>query len=158
MGIEIERKFLLSGESWRTHAVGCRYRQGYICTGAGRTVRVRTVEQKGYLTIKGPSTGPAKLEFEYEIPVEEADELLADLCETPLIDKMRYTVDYRGFTWEIDEFYGDNQGLLIAEIELDNLDQDVDLPDWVGEEVTGDHRYFNASLVKNPYAKWKDDK
>ncbi len=89
MGVEIERKFLLSGDSWRAQAVGSRYRQGYICSSAGRTVRVRAVGEKGYLTIKGPSSGPAKLEFEYEIPISEADELLRDLCTKPLIEKMR---------------------------------------------------------------------
>lgn len=135
--------------------MGAPYRQGYICSSAGRTVRVRAVGEKGYLTIKGPSSGPAKLEFEYEIPISEADELLRDLCTKPLIEKIRYTIEYGGFIWEIDEFFGENQGLLIAEIELQSLDQHFELPDWVGEEVTGDHRYFNASLVSNPYSAWK---
>ena len=155
MGVEIERKFLLAGESWRTAAVGSRYRQGYICSAAGRTVRVRTVGDKGYLTIKGPSSGPSKLEYEYAIPVLEADELPRDLCAKPLIEKIRYTVDYGGAIWEIDEFLGENQGLLIAEIELHTVNQHFDKPDWIGDEVTGDPRYYNASLVKNPYCSWK---
>ena len=156
MGVETERKFLLTGENWRTQAVGSRYRQGYICSSAGRAVRVRTVGEKGYLTTnKGSSSGPAKLEFEDEIPVEEANELRGDLCEKPLIEKIRYTLDYGGFIWEIDEFFGENQGLLIAEKELESPEQQCDLPDWVGEEVTGDPPYFNASLVSNPYSAWK---
>lgn len=155
MGIEIERKFLLRGEEWRELGSKEFYRQGYVAASAGKTVRVRTIGERGYLTIKGPGSGAARLEFEYEIPHTDAVALLDDLCEKPLIEKRRYTVDYAGFVWEIDEFFGDNQGLVVAEIELESVDQRFELPDWVGEEVTGDPRYFNASLVNKPFSTWK---
>lgn len=155
MGIEIERKFLLKGEEWRELGSYKMYRQGYVASTAGKTVRVRTVGNKGYLTIKGPGSGAARLEFEYDIPHAEAVALLDNLCEKPLIEKRRYRVDHGGFIWEIDEFFGENQGLVVAEIELESIDQHFELPDWVGAEVTGDPRYFNISLVNRPYSSWK---
>ncbi len=155
MAIEIERKFLLCNDSWRQGARGRHYRQGYIMTGRGVTVRVRTVEDRGFLTIKGKSRGMARAEYEYPIPVADAREMLETLCTGPLIEKTRYLVEYRGFTWEIDEFAGENQGLLVAEIELSSEDQDFPRPPWLGREVTGDRRYFNASLVQDPYKNWK---
>ncbi len=155
MAIEIERKFLLRDDSWRKSARGRHYRQGYIMTGRGVTVRVRTVEDAGFLTIKGKSRGAARAEYEYPIPLADAREMLETLCSGPLIEKTRYLVEYGGFTWEIDEFAGENQGLLVAEIELSSEEQDFPRPPWLGREVTGDSRYFNASLVQNPYGKWK---
>ena len=152
MGTEIERKFRVKKGVWRDEKA-TKYRQGYLSTVKERTVRVRTIEDKGYLTIKGISIGASRMEFEYEIPRQDADELL-DICEKPLIEKNRYKVENGGFVWEVDEFFGENQGLIVAELELENEDQDFPLPDWIGEEVTGDPRYFNSSLVKNPYAKW----
>jgi adenylate cyclase len=154
MSVEIERKFLVRGDDWRMGAVSTLCRQGYLSSGPGRTVRVRVAGEHATLTIKGPPRGIARPEFEYEIPVAEANELLDTLCEQPLIEKIRHVVAYDGFAWEIDEFQGDNAGLVVAEVELEREHQDVSLPPWVGEEVTGDPRYYNASLVRNPYSRW----
>jgi len=152
MAREIERKFLIKGSAWR-RAGAMRLRQGYLSSAKGRTVRVRTVGDKAYLTIKGMAVGATRPEYEYEIPYEDAKELL-NLCETPLIEKDRYRVEEGGVVWEIDEFFGENQGLIIAEVELESEDQPFTKPVWVGEEVTGDPRYFNSNLVKKPYTKW----
>ena len=149
---EIERKFLVENDTWR-NASGIRYRQGYLSSVKERTVRVRTIEDRGYLTIKGIAVGASRLEFEYEIPREDAETLLG-MCEQPLIEKNRYKVEHGGFIWEIDEFFGDNQGLIIAELELESEDQEFPRPDWVGEEVTEDSRYYNANLIKNPFTAW----
>lgn len=155
MGIEIEKKFLLTGSDWKELADGTAYRQGYLNSVKERTVRVRTIDDKGFLTVKGISVGATRLEFEYEIPFDDANALLDELCEKPLIEKNRYKVDYLGFTWEIDEFFGENDGLVVAEIELESEDQQFDTPGWVGEDVTGDPRYFNSNLIKEPYSQWK---
>ena len=155
MGVEIERKFLPRGDGWRELSKGTPYRQGYLCTGSGLTVRVRIAGEKGFLTIKGPGSGTTRAEFEYQIPTEDAAEMLDGLCEKPLIEKNRYTIGYQGFVWEVDEFFGDNEGLVVAEIELEFEEQQFELPEWIGEEVTGDPRYFNTSLVKKPYSTWK---
>jgi CYTH domain-containing protein len=154
MGKEIERKFLLSGDAWRNLAEGVPYRQGYLTTNKQRTVRVRTVGERGYLTIKGISVGNARAEYEYEIPTRDANEMLDALCERPIIEKDRYTISVGEVIWEVDEFKGINQGLIVAEVELSSEDQQVDLPDWVGEEVSGDPKYFNASLISHPYSSW----
>ena len=154
MGIEIERKFLLTGDEWRKLAQGVYYRQGYLNSAKERTVRVRTINDKGFLTIKGITVGVTRLEFEYEIPKDECNEMLDDLVEKPVIEKNRYKVDYGGFVWEIDEFLGENQGLIVAEIELESEDQKFEKPEWVGKEVTGDPKFFNTNLMNNPYARW----
>jgi CYTH domain-containing protein len=154
MGTEIERKFLLSGDDWKKLARGVRYRQGYLCSTKERTVRVRTIADKGFLTIKGLNTGISRMEYEYEIPLKDANVLLDMLCEKPLIQKKRSTIKVAGFTWEVDEFFGDNQGLIVAEIELETEDQLFEKPDWIGREVSGDPRYFNSCLIKNPYKNW----
>ncbi len=154
MGIEIEKKFLLTGTEWRQLAAGTAYRQGYLSSVKERTVRVRTIDDKGFLTIKGISVGAVRREFEYEIPVADANALLDELCEKPIIEKNRYKVEYGGFIWEIDEFFGENDGLVVAEIELESEDQRFDKPEWVGEEVSGDARYFNSNLIKHPYSQW----
>lgn len=130
-----------------------RYRQGYICMEKERTVRVR-VGEKGYLTIKGVSRGISRDEFEYEIPLDDAEEMLVTLCHKPPIEKVRYEIPHASLTWEVDVFEGENEGLVLAEVELDHEDTQVDLPDWVGLEVTGDPRYNNASLVTQPFSKW----
>lgn len=156
MGIEIERKFLVIGTDWRHLAVGTTYRQGYIVADRERTVRVRRAGERGFLTIKGPGDGARRLEFEYEIPIADAEELLDTLCSGTLIEKIRYRIDYQGFTWEVDEFFGENRGLLLAEIELDDEHQVFARPPWVGAEVTGDQRYYNACLSRFPYANWKE--
>jgi CYTH domain-containing protein len=154
MAVEIERKFLVSGDGWRAHGPGVPYRQGYLSTDPERNVRVRLVRDKGYLTIKGGTVGATRTEYEYEIPAGDAGDMLDNLCKRPLIEKTRCHVEHEGQVWEVDEFSGDNAGLIIAEVELDSEDQTVILPDWVGEAVTGDPRYYNASLITNPYSEW----
>ncbi len=154
MAQEIERKYLLTGDQWRNLAEGTHYRQGYLSTVKERTVRVRTIGEKGYLTIKGITVGISRLEFEYEIPTDDANELLDELCERPIIEKHRYKIPYGGLVWEVDEFHGVNEGLVIAEVELESDDQAIDVPAWVGEEVSGDPRYFNAALVRCPFNTW----
>jgi len=156
MAIEIERKFLVHDDGWRRGAVGKSYHQGYLTIDPERTVRVRIAGAEAFLTIKGKTEGMARNEFEYPIPLTDATLLLDQLCLRPLIEKTRYTLVYAGRTWEIDEFGGDNSGLILAEIELDSSDEEVELPPWVGEEVTDDHRYYNASLTQNPYRKWQN--
>jgi adenylate cyclase len=156
VGQEIERKFLVANDTWRTHAVGKHYRQGYLPTQNGITVRVRVVEDMGYLTIKGPTIGITRTEYEYEIPVADAEQMLCDLCEHPLIEKIRHTLNVNDLTWEIDEFSGDNQGLILAEVELKDTHQPIQLPSWAGQEVSDDPRYFNAYLAKYPFCRWGD--
>lgn len=154
MGVEIERKFLLTGERWRTLGTPVLLRQGYLSSDPGRVVRVRVDGQHAYLTIKGRSEGATRGEWEYPIPLDEANELLERLCEQPLIEKTRRQISFRGNTWEVDEFLGANQGLVVAEIELRSEDQQFDKPDWIGEEVTHDPRYYNSSLVRQPFSSW----
>ncbi|NEQ95984.1 MAG: CYTH domain-containing protein [Cyanothece sp. SIO2G6] len=154
MGIEIERKFLVTGEAWRSLSPGTLYRQGYIRTQGSATVRVRIAGETGYLTLKGPTRGLSRLEFEYEIPLAEAQQLLDELCDRPLIEKYRYPIQIGELTWEIDEFIGENQGLILAEVELTDPEQPVDCPAWIGTEVSGDSRYFNSNLAKTPFSQW----
>ncbi len=154
MGIEIERKYLLAGDAWRKLAKGIHYRQGYLNSDKNRTVRVRTVNDKGFLTIKGINVGATCLEFEYAIPKTECNIMLDELVEKPIIEKCRYRVNYKGHIWEIDEFFEENQGLILAEVELESEDQNIEIPEWIGKEVTGDSRYFNSNLIKYPYTKW----
>lgn len=153
MALEIERKFLVKEYQWRD-GQGTLYRQGYLNSDKKRNVRIRVIGDRGYLTVKGISKGTVRLEYEYEIPKADADAMLNDLCEKPLIEKNRYTIDHKGFVWEIDEFFGDNKGLIVAELELESEDQEYLKPEWIGEEVTGDPKYFNASLIHRPYSKW----
>ncbi|MBM9537624.1 CYTH domain-containing protein [Desulfobulbus alkaliphilus] len=155
MPLEIERKFLLAGEGWRELAEGIAYRQGYLCTDRKRTVRVRTAGQKGYLTVKGATVGLTRSEYEYEIPLGDALAMLDTLCPQPQIEKKRYTITFQGCIWEVDEFFGLNEGLVVAEIELQREDQVFERPDWIGKEVTGDPRYYNAALCAAPYSTWK---
>ena len=153
MAKEIERKFLLKNDNWRRNAKGTFYKQGYLSTQKERTARVRVSGQQAYLTIKGPSHGASRLEFEYKIPVNDALEIL-QLCEKPIIEKTRYIVQLKKLKWEIDEFEGVNKGLILAEIELTHEDQKIELPEWIGDEVTGNPDYYNASLIKKPFSKW----
>lgn len=155
MGIEIERKFLVTGDEWRVLATGTLYRQGYLCATQERTVRVRIAGDKAFLTIKGRTSGVSRTEYEYPIPVADATVMLAELCEQPIIEKKRYRINYQGFVWEVDEFLGENEGLLVAEIELAAEGQEFATPPWVGVEVSSDRRYGNANLVKNPFSTWK---
>ena len=154
MGEEIERKFLVSGEAWRETAEGTRYRQGFLSTESERTVRVRVAGPRGSITVKGKNLGPRRAEFEYEIPVADAERMLDTLCKRPLIEKVRYVLAVGAHTWEIDVFEGDNAGLVVAEIELRREDEAFERPEWVGNEVTDDPRYFNSNLVANPYRAW----
>ncbi|MCD8302181.1 MAG: CYTH domain-containing protein [Prevotellaceae bacterium] len=159
MNKEIERKFLVVGEFKSLAYSHSRITQGYIASAGGRTVRVRIRDQRGYLTIKGPSdsAGMSRYEFEQEIALADARDLML-ICEPGLIDKTRYLIksDDGRHTWEVDEFYGDNQGLLMAEIELASEDETFPLPPFVGREVTGDRRFYNSHLRKRPYCLWKD--
>lgn len=154
MAKEIERKFLVSGEDWRALARGTRYRQGYLSTVKERTVRVRTIDDRAFLTVKGVSVGATRSEYEYEIPAADADEMLNALCEKPIIEKNRYKIPLGGITWEVDEFLGVNEGLIVAEVELQSEDQSFPKPAWIGEDVTDDPRYFNANLIARPFSTW----
>ncbi|HHB77052.1 MAG TPA: CYTH domain-containing protein [Desulfobulbus sp.] len=154
MGYEIERKFLVVGNRWKKDTDGILYRQGYLSTEKERTVRVRTIGDSAFLTVKGINTGIRRLEFEYEIPLPDAEIMLDDLCEQPIIEKYRYRIPYKGFFWEVDEFLGNNTGLVIAEIELDREEQSFERPPWIGREVSGDPRYFNSALSIHPYQSW----
>lgn len=156
MAQEIERKFLVKGTSYREEAFAkSRIVQGYICSARGRTVRVRIRDTKGYLTIKGPSdaAGLSRYEWEKEIPLAEAQELMK-LCEPGVVDKTRYLVQSGKHVFEVDEFYGDNEGLVMAEVELEAEDEAFVAPAFIGQEVTGDVRYYNSFLTKTPYKAW----
>jgi adenylate cyclase len=153
MGLEIERKFLVTGTAYRTATAGVLTRQGYLSRVPGRTVRVRIAGNQGFLTVKGKSQGLSRAEFEYAIPVEDAAALL-ELCEKPLIEKTRYRIPFGAHTWEVDEFHGANAGLVVAEVELESAAEEPALPPWVGREVSGDARYVNANLVKKPFSTW----
>nr|KAJ9631596.1 hypothetical protein H2204_008042 [Knufia peltigerae] len=161
MGIEIERKFLVTHDGWRTAAHRIiPMAQGYINDlGAldrgtqNASVRVRIEGDKAALNLKSRTLGHTRQEFDYPIPVQDARDLLA-LCVGGLIDKRRHLVQHAGLTWEVDEFLGDNAGLVVAEVELDSADQAIDLPDWIGAEVTDDARYYNVALANNPYSQW----
>ena len=153
---EIERKFLIKNNDYRLLAKGVRYKQGYICRLPDKVARVRIAGAQAFLTIKGMTQNLAvRLEYEYEVPVEHAEEMLERLCEKPFIEKIRYRVPYGNDIWEIDEFSGDNEGLTVAEIEMPSVDYELELPPGVGEEVTDDPRYLNANLVTNPFKSWK---
>ncbi len=152
---EIERKFLIKNNDYRRLGKGESYRQGYICRLPHKSVRIRIAGSKAYITVKAKlQSAVARLEYEYEIPVNHAEEMLAALCEKPLIEKVRYTVLWGKDTWEVDEFSGENEGLVIAEIELPNESYKPELPPWVGEEVTNNPSYLNVNLVSNPYKSW----
>ena len=148
MPVEIERKFLVAHGGWRGSAPGQRYCQGYLSDGEV-TVRVRRAGVRAFLTIKGPSRGMVRPEFEYDVPVDQAEELFK-LCRRPLIEKVRHEVPYAGLVWHVDEFTGANAGLILAEVELQHPQQPVTLPAWIGDEVTFDERYRNSHLVENP--------
>lgn len=154
MAREIERKFLVTGNSWRQEATPVHYRQGYLHSSRECSVRVRIAGEQGFLTIKGATQGMSRDEYEYAIPVDDALAMLDHLCAQPQIEKIRHTVEYQGFFWEIDEFLGDNQGLIVAEIELTSEEQSFARPVWVGAEVTGEAKYYNARLCRHPFSSW----
>ncbi|MBQ9450609.1 MAG: CYTH domain-containing protein [Bacteroidales bacterium] len=153
---ETERKFLVAGDFRGEVSGASRIRQGFLNSTPGRTVRVRIRDDRGYITVKGPAQGLTRFEWEKEIPAAEA-ELLLGLCEPGMIDKTRHLVPSADgvHVWEVDEFHGDNEGLVVAEIELGAEDESFPRPDWLGAEVTGDRRYYNSCLTKNPYKDWK---
>lgn len=156
MALEIERKFLLANSTWRQHILNrSRYLQGYLSTQPQRTVRVRIADHHAWLTIKGENSGALRSEFEYSIPLADARQMLDQLCEQPLIEKWRHQIMHQDHLWEIDEFCGVNSGLIVAEIELKHPDEDFARPDWLGQEVTDDPRYFNANLLAHPFSRWK---
>jgi CYTH domain-containing protein len=157
MKMEIERKFLVSGDGWRAAADnGLLCEQGYISSGPDQiTVRVRRIGNKGFLTLKGPTEGISRAEFEVEIPADEAATMLKDFCGDRIISKTRFLLEINSLCWEIDEFSGKNSGLILAEIELKSEEQRFGKPDWLGEEVSHDSRYFNAALAQSPFASWK---
>ncbi|WP_018231783.1 CYTH domain-containing protein [Thioalkalivibrio thiocyanodenitrificans] len=155
MAQEIERKFLVIGDSWR-HLVSrsVQYQQGYLCGNARSSIRIRVSDESGYLNIKSATLGVRREEFEYPVPLPDARHMLELLCEGPLIEKTRHFVEYRGHVWEVDVFEGQNQGLVVAEVELSSEDETFERPDWIGEEVSHDARYYNTSLVRHPYTHW----
>jgi len=156
--LEIEHKFLIKNDGWKKSAgEGVLYRQGYIKTQSMTAVRVRIADEKGFLTLKGRVSGEkgiSRSEFEYEIPLAEANEMMENLVDSTIIEKLRYLVEHDGHTWEIDIFSGDNAGLEVAEIELKSENEEFALPDWLGECVSHDSRYFNSSLTEKPYEEW----
>ncbi len=155
MAIEIERKYLLANENWRKNAdAGMPMMQGYMSSNDKSSVRIRVNGETAHLNIKSKTIGAQRSEYDYAIPLIDAMEMLESLCDKPLIEKTRYHVDYQGHEWEIDVFAGENAGLIVAELELSSVDQAFPLPDWVGQEVTEDPRYYNICLVTHPYKDW----
>ena len=154
MGVEIERKFLLQCDAWRGLGQAVLLRQGYLSSARERVVRVRIEGEQAMLTIKGANVGATRGEWEYPIPLADAVELLDGLCEQPLIEKVRHRIEHAGMVWEVDEFLGANAGLVVAEIELASEDQPFEKPEWIGAEVSGDARYYNANLIRHPFSQW----
>ena len=154
MGVEIERKFLLNGDQWRALGQPLLLRQGYLSSTPARVVRVRIEGEQAFMTVKGKSVGATRGEWEYPIPLLDANELLA-LCEQPLVEKYRRKIEFAGNVWEVDEFLGANAGLVVAEIELFSENQQFERPEWIGAEVTHDARYFNSALARHPYSAWQ---
>ena len=154
MGLEIERKFLVTGDGWRGRGEVLEIRQGYLAREGACVVRVRVAGERAWLTVKGRTVGISRPEYEVKIPVCEALEMLENLCLKPLMEKRRTRLESGGLIWEVDEFLGENAGLIVAEVELTTPDQPVPLPDWVGQEVSGDPRYFNSNLLIHPFTRW----
>jgi len=155
MAIEIERKFLLKDGSWRLEAEpAVQFCQGYLSESGPGSVRIRIEGEQANINIKSATLDMQRMEYEYEIPLSDAREMLDQLCIKPLIEKQRFHVTYKNKLWEIDVFEGDNQGLIVAEVELNNKNESIELPAWVGDEVTDDTRYYNVCLIKHPYKDW----
>ena len=154
---EIERKYLVRLQHWKPTTAGVLYRQGYLSSVKERVVRVRIAEEQAYLTVKSLMRGVTRLEFEYAIPVSDAATMLDLLCERPLIEKTRYREAFGGRTWDIDVFHGDNEGLVVAEVEVTSESERVEAPPWLGREVSSDPRYLNSNLISNPYKNWRAD-
>ncbi len=156
MGKEIERKFLVKNDDWIKKGVPVLYIQGYLSINRDAIVRIRTIDDKGFLTIKSSVVGISRYEFEYEIPFDEASFMLETLCKKPLLKKERTKILYNNFLWEVDRFLEENKGLVIAEVELEKEEQNPELPSWIGEEVTGDPKYYNSNLINNPYSEFSN--
>ncbi len=154
MATETEKKFLLAHLPSSLLTNGIYLSQGYMTKAKECVVRVRIFGDQGFLTVKGPTINASRKEFEYPIPLDDAKEMLSLFCSKPFIEKIRYHIDFKGFVWEIDQFKGENTGLVVAEIELDTIDQPFEMPDWIGKEVTHDSRYFNSNLITHPYSTW----
>jgi adenylate cyclase len=156
MGIEIERKFLVNKEKWNQviKEEKALFRQGYIVSDPAKTIRVRRTEEVGYLTIKGPAVGLSRPEYEYSIPKEDAQQLLDSFCNSE-VSKIRYFIAHNNKLWEVDEFLGQNEGLIVAEIELASEDESFSIPDWIDKEVTDEKKYSNSNLAINPYRNWR---
>lgn len=154
MAKEIERKFLVKDNRYRQLAEPLFYRQGYLSTDWHHIVRVRIKPGSAFLAVKGTTNGVTRTEYEYQIPISEAEYMLDEFCEKPIIEKDRYKVIIGGLKWDIDEFHGANEGLVIAEVELEEENQQIELPEWVGQEVSHEPKYYNSNLVQNPYCKW----
>jgi CYTH domain-containing protein len=155
MRTEIERKFLVRGDGWRRAGAKAKpIHQGYLYADDDISIRVRRTGEHAYLTVKGTQVGATRAEYEYEIPVGDAQDMLKSLCQPPLIEKVRHSLVRGDVTWEIDVFEGANAGLIVAEVELESEDQRLDLPEWIGQEVTDDPRYLNANLAKKPFSQW----
>jgi adenylate cyclase len=154
MGVEIEHKFLVRGDGWRQQGEPVLLRQGYLSSHPERVVRVRIEGDRAVMTIKSKSVGITRGEWEYPLPMADAEEFLARLCEQPIIEKYRRRIEHAGFTWEVDEFLGVNAGLIVAEIELPSEDTPFDRPEWVADDVTDDQRYLNSNLIAHPYSVW----
>ena len=153
MGTEIERKFLVNTSDY-PKTDGVVYRQGYLPTERGTTVRIRTTDTGAVISIKGATVGISRKEYEYSIPVADANEMLSSLCSGYIVEKVRYRIQQGDLVWEVDEFQGENKGLVVAEVELSSADQEVMIPNWVGEEVSTDLRYTNLALSRTPYRFW----
>lgn len=154
MALEIERKFLLRNDAYKAASEKIPIKQGYVLGYELISVRIRLMGDAAFLAIKSATVSATRQEFEYPVPLDDANEMLSNLCHGPIIEKDRYLVNYKGNVWEVDVFHGDNEGLVIAEIELDSEEQSFEKPDWIGEEVTADPRYYNVNLIKNPYKNW----
>ena len=155
MAVEIERKFLIDIQKFVKPHEGLIIKQAFLSSDKERVVRIRIIGDQAFLTIKGISSGMSRDEFEYSIPVRDAEELIENLCEKPIIEKIRYRIEYKNHIWDVDFFSGDNEGLVVAEIELQSEEEKFEMPEWLGEEVTGDERYYNVCLVSRPYLSWE---
>ena len=154
MALEIEHKFLVKGDAYRTHAEPVLYRQGYLCIDANKEVRIRMAGEDAFITIKSKISETVRQEFEYSIPAADAQLMLEESCENRIVEKYRYRIPFAGKVWEVDEFLGENAGLVVAEIELEYEGEPFEEPDWIGQEVSSDDRYLNAALAMNPYKNW----
>ena len=157
MGIEIERKFLVVSDDWKNQVTGNTIRQGYLATGQDRVVRIRVVNNEAFITIKSSKDGLVRNEWEYSIPPDDAKTMLEKLCIQPIIEKVRYRIPHEGMMWDLDVFSGENDGLLIAEIELESENQPFAMPAWAGKEVTAIARYHNNNLAQYPWRLWTDE-